>query len=373
MLDVLIMLDTTGSMNPVAHETRQKVKELTTVLFNQSDVRVGIISHGDYCDRNNIYSLLNFTDDVEVATNHILNKMPKTSGGDADECYEYIYQIANGLQWRESATKIMVQFSDANPHAPSYNAKNYGFNKPVADWRSEIDELKKRGITLYALRCLGTHQNAYYATLAAVFGTQQLHLSNFKDTVESILLCVLNSQSTEQFDNYVSELKLNVGLAKLIDQLRGSDLSSTIEEKSASLYYDSFTPERSYTYTPSYSRKKLPEGLVKVEPGRFQQLTVDANQSIQDFVRSTGAAFRVGKGFYQLSKSEKIQENKEVILVDEFGQMFTGTDARNMIGVPFGKRGNVSSKSIPRGYQVFIQSTSFNRKLVKDTEFLYEV
>ena len=89
----------------------------------------------------------------------------------------------------------MQLFSDDEPHHITYNAKVFGFKETIPDWKEEIDKLKQRGITLYALRCLGTRFNKYYATLAKTFGTKELYLSNFKDTVDAILLCILNSQS----------------------------------------------------------------------------------------------------------------------------------------------------------------------------------
>jgi hypothetical protein len=61
------------------------------------------------------------------------------------------------------------------------------------------------------------------------------------------------------------------------------------------------------------------------------------------------------------------------VLVNDAGDMFAGAKAREMIGVPLGTRGKVNTRDIPKGYKVFIQSTSPNRKLMGKTLFLYEV
>lgn len=47
---------------------------------------------------------------------------------------------------------------------------------------------------------------------------------------------------------------------------------------------------------------------VPVPPGRFQRLDVDADVSIKDFVTSTGAVFKAGRGFYELSKPEDVSD-----------------------------------------------------------------
>ena len=67
-----------------------------------------------------------------------------------------------------------------------------------------------------------------------------------------------------------------------------------------------------------------------------------------------------------------IQEHKEVILRNKRnGDMFSGAEARNFIGLPFGERGTIRPKLFDE-YGVFIQSTSSNRKLMPNTKFLYE-
>lgn len=116
------------------------------------------------------------------------------------------------------------------------------------------------------------------------------------------------------------------------------------------------------------------DGLIAVSPARFQKLHVDDRQDIRQFVYNSGAEFATGKGFYQLVKTEKIQANKEVILFDlKTGEMFTGAKVREMIGLPYGSSGNIKKTVVPDNFLIFVQSTSYNRVLDKNTEFLYEV
>jgi hypothetical protein len=113
-------------------------------------------------------------------------------------------------------------------------------------------------------------------------------------------------------------------------------------------------------------------GLVPVPPTRFQLLHVDYEADIKSFVEKQGVTFKKGRGFYQFTKSEEIQEKKEVVLRNKVtGDMFTGSEARNFIGLPFGTRGQIRPK-YSNDYQIFVQSTSNNRKLMRNTLFLYE-
>src|SRR6185503_8174738 len=117
--DVVFSLDTTGSMSPCYIETRRRIKETLIRLSKDiSDLRIGLILHGDYCDERNPYTtkILNFTKDSdEVET--FLKNTPNTFGGDSDECYEFVLNIARTeFKWREEANKVFCLVGDANPH-----------------------------------------------------------------------------------------------------------------------------------------------------------------------------------------------------------------------------------------------------------------
>lgn len=103
-------------------------------------------------------------------------------------------------------------------------------------------------------------------------------------------------------------------------------------------------------------------------------IDVEDDQSIQEFVNENLAApFKPGRGFYELTKSSKVQSYKEIVLRDKRnGDMYTGKAARELVGLPGGEDARLKPVELER-FDVFIQSTSFNRKLLGGTKFLYEV
>lgn len=92
--------------------------------------------------------------------------------------------------------------------------------------------------------------------------------------------------------------------------------------------------------------------------------------AIRDFVESHNMAYRTGSAYYQLTKLELVQAGKQILVRDSStGSVYTGPAARQLIGLP--SYGNIKVKPISGGrYQVFVQSTSTNRKLVAGTELL---
>lgn len=91
---------------------------------------------------------------------------------------------------------------------------------------------------------------------------------------------------------------------------------------------------------------------------------------IRQFVETaTSAAYRTGSAFYQLTKPEKIQPQKEVMVRDRrSGRVYRGVGARDLLGLP-DHEVRVKPEDNPK-YQIFVQSTSVNRKLVAGTKVL---
>lgn len=87
--------------------------------------------------------------------------------------------------------------------------------------------------------------------------------------------------------------------------------------------------------------------------------------------RLNGKAMLKGAAFYQLQKTEKVQDYKQIVIQDKTtNAVYGGNGARQMLGLPF--YGEV--KLIPGNcgnFNVFIQSTSINRKVAKGSQVLY--
>ena len=125
------------------------------------------------------------------------------------------------------------------------------------------------------------------------------------------------------------------------------------------------------------SSKEIKEALTD-ETNKFTILDVTPFYNctrIDDFINSRlSGIYRKGDAFYQLTKTEKaVQEYKEIALLDKLtGVIYTGTvNVRNLLGLP--TYGTI--KLVPgdhKNYDIFIQSTSLNRKLVCGTKVLYK-
>lgn len=86
--------------------------------------------------------------------------------------------------------------------------------------------------------------------------------------------------------------------------------------------------------------------------------------------QKTKKAYVIGSAYYQLMKKEKVQAGKLILIRDRLtGDIYGDNDARAMIGLPIGV--DITVKPGNHGkYDVYIQSTSTNRKLPRGTSLI---
>jgi len=356
MNEVIFDFDTTGSMYPALTQVRRDVVGTVRGMFARvPNLRIGVIVHGDYCDSRIRGSYV--TKKLDLTTNEraivdFVNNVGATDGGDSEECYELVMREAQGFSWSAGSTRALVMIGDETPHSPG-EAQNYLH----LDWRVELRSLLAAGIHVYAVQALGRrHATSFYKEVARITGGFHLQLNQFAEVADTLMaICLNQGGQTEELGRFRDEVRAagryNRDMAGIFTTLGGTPAAAATE----------FAP--------------VAGGLRPVHPGRFQVLNVDHDQQIKEFVAAQGLRFKTKRGFYEFIKTVTVQDYKEVILMDrETGDMFTGSDARRLLGLPEHGTVNINPRSTAGlRYVAFIQSASHTRKLIGGTRFLYEV
>lgn len=365
MIDIVIAWDSTGSMYSCLHEVKRRVTELVDRIYEIQGARIALYSFGNYCDKPNILHSLQELCGVagkEKVVGYLKN-VPSTRGGGhykggCPACYELAMQAAKSLDWQQDK-RIMIVIGDEVPSDP--NEGEY-HRMPNVDWAVEYKALVEKGVHFYGVHCLNSSTTKkWYQHISQKSDGTMVSLSQFGDIVEILHAICYKEQGMTELERFEAELKnsnkMTRSLANVFASLSGKSVSDIVDYKD----YSSCSPT----------------DLKPVDPSRFQVLGVVKDQDIKSFVVDSGARFRIGNGFYEWTKRETIQEQKEVVLVDRItGDMWSGAAARDMLGLPFGQRDDLSpttAHKVLSEYKVYIQSTSNNRKLTKNTKFLYEV
>ena len=118
------------------------------------------------------------------------------------------------------------------------------------------------------------------------------------------------------------------------------------------------------------NKSTVHSSLTPLKSGDYRIIKNDvADLQIRAAVEAWGIPYHVGSGYYQLTKTETIQPTKKVAVLEKStGKVYAGPEARKLIGLP-DHEVRVKPQDNPE-YDVFVQSTSVNRKVLCGTKVL---
>ncbi len=155
-LDILFLLDTTGSMNDELsriQETIDSIARRIDALTPRPVLRFGLVAYRDRGD-DYITRRYDFTGDVDSFRRQ-LNSFSADGGGDTPESLnEGLHEAVQDVRWTsESAVRLIFLVADAGPHL-DYE-QDY-------DYAEEIQQAVTRGIKIYPIAASNTDDFAEY-------------------------------------------------------------------------------------------------------------------------------------------------------------------------------------------------------------------
>lgn len=149
-IDVVFVVDATGSMGDEIEAVKSKIREMVRDIANGQPrpiVRYGLVA---YRDRGDVFVTRKYklTDSLNDVTSYI-NEVHADGGGDTPESVSEALHVAiNELNWDQSANtrKMVFLIGDAGPHTDYQD--DY-------DYREVARQAKKKGIKISAIGCSG--------------------------------------------------------------------------------------------------------------------------------------------------------------------------------------------------------------------------
>lgn len=337
LCDIIFSFDDTGSMAACRRIVRDYIDKMSAdLLVKFKNLRVGIMIHGDYSDPVPDPCVeLDFTKDW-VSIKRFLEEKRNFQGGDAPECYEYVLHKAQSMTWRLNSNKILVLIGDDIPHP-----KTYPLNRMRLDWEEEALKLKNQGVQIISVQARNcSYANSFYQTAASITSGYHLRLTQFSQIADMLsAICYKGNNQLEQFRLSKAESLSSPTFKKNLDILDGKEVSISAS------------------------------GLTD-----FQMFDIPHDVSIKQFVVSLGLEFSPGRGYYEFTKRETVQNYKKVVVQDRETEIFYPDAAgRDMLKLPRSGTVKIHPRDYDNKYRFFIQSTSYNRILKKGTTFLYDV
>jgi len=162
---------------------------------------------------------------------------------------------------------------------------------------------------------------------------------------------------------------------------RGIQVSTQATQQGYSNYYSGRSTGQRSTQTFYTDIKDVSISTIKATldniSGQVKFWTVNTPEegaSIRGFCQKKlgrGKDMKKGAAFYQLNKTEAVQDYKQIAIVDKTTTaVYSGPAARDLLGLPQFGEAKVAPGEHGQ-YDIFIQSTSVNRKLLQGTKVMY--
>ena len=151
-LDLLFVMDITGSMGPYIDEAKYNIIEIIDgIIYNCPgiDINLGFVGYRDEEEEN-----FDFVVDIEFTKNHselkdIINSVYAYGGGDLPEDVSWGFEKALNKTWKNNA-RFIVFVADAPNHGLKYGGDDYNITGRT-DLEELIIEAAENGISLFCL------------------------------------------------------------------------------------------------------------------------------------------------------------------------------------------------------------------------------
>lgn len=372
-VQIAFVVDTTGSMGWLREVLKKALTDRAAKLLKVfPGVEIAFIFIGDDVNRSERYSVevLTFTKDVNAIVRW-MDKVGNSYGGGPHANYPLGLRAARQLPWAGDAVKIVEVIGDEEPQRDGFTY----LDGTTCDWRFEAKQLVGMGCSIDAVHCFPGMQRRtkwFYQELAKIGGGLYLPQDQFND-LEYLAIGRIYTALSEDASSPTSPIG-----------------AFEAELRSAGR----FTKPVAHAFSAMTGRKISPvtgnaktAQLEPVASGQLQLLTVPTASDVTKFLNANGFVLS-GKGeavkrFYAYTgrrdgkaRREDVQWYKDIVLRDEItGEFFSGDAVRQILGLPLVAEQEdfvITADMLPDGFDVFIESTSTNRKLPAGTEVLVD-
>ncbi len=366
------IIDTTGSMGWFREVLKRALLSRTEKLFRAfPGVEVSLIFIGDDVNSGEKYSVetLPFTRDVNSIV-HWMDRIGNSYGGGPHANYPLGLRAARQLSWDADAVKLIELIGDEEPQKDGF----LYLDGTKCDWRFEARQLVTMGSTIDAVHCFPGIQRRtkwFYQELARIGKGLYLEQDQFNDLEYLALGRIYAALSkdvtspTSPIGEYESEIR------------RAGRFTKPVASSFARM-----TGREAETI----ARSAIARSLEPVNSGQLQLLDVNVDANVTEFLNHNGFVLKGGEAVKRLyrytgrrggkARKEKVQWYKDVVVRDTAtGEFFSGDAVRRLLALPLVAQRQdfeISADVMPDGFDVFIESTSHNRKLEPGDEVLVD-
>jgi Mg-chelatase subunit ChlD len=156
-LDLVFVVDNTGSMGPYIQNVKTKILEIIRTIKKEEMVhrlRVGLVSYRDHPPEETTYVTQKYelSPDTAKIEGYVM-QMDASGGGDGPEAVSTALQVMNKMEFLNESAKIAVLIGDAPPHGVESGDRWSKGTPDGAKWTEEAKRAFRKGIVIHTVGC----------------------------------------------------------------------------------------------------------------------------------------------------------------------------------------------------------------------------
>ncbi len=215
-LDLMLVVDTTGSMGDEIRYLQTELQSIISLIRNQHrqmDIRVGFVFYRDMGD-DYVTRTIPFDRDVGRAQ-AALAQQSADGGGDYPEAMDQALIRAAGQAWRPDAIKTMLLVADAPPHDGQFG-RSWAAAEVARAQRIHIVPVAASGVAdkaEYAMRAMAALTQSRYLFLTDDSGVGNPHAP---PAIDCYLVTRLDALLRRVIDSQISGRRIEPGQGEII-------------------------------------------------------------------------------------------------------------------------------------------------------------
>ncbi len=268
-LDLVFVVDNTGSMGPYIEQTKSKILEIIRTIKKEElchRLRIGLVAYRDHPPEENTWVTQKYelTSDTQKIEENV-KEMLAHGGGDGPEAVSAAMNIANRMEFLRDAAKVVVLVADAPPHGVETGDRWLHGTPDGSDWKKESEIAYEKGIVYHMVGCypeIAGYQKAVQTFQKIAKDTEGIF---FPLTKAEELVSLITGVATEEIDKIAIQAEILKELGVNMDEFSEEALT---EEKVQSLFSSIKSKgmtKRAYRAAPSSSPSAAAEYAVMEE------------------------------------------------------------------------------------------------------------
>jgi Mg-chelatase subunit ChlD len=156
-LDLVFVVDNTGSMGPYIQNVKTKILEIIRTIKKEEMVhrlRVGLVSYRDHPPEETTYITQKYelSPDTSQIESYVM-QMAASGGGDGPEAVSTALQVMNKMEFLNESGKIAVLIGDAPPHGVESGDRWPDGTPDGANWAEEAKRAFGKGLVIHTVGC----------------------------------------------------------------------------------------------------------------------------------------------------------------------------------------------------------------------------